>query len=101
MTPWWHYLIALFCALFLVNCVPHLVSGVMGRKFPTPFTGGPPRLDTASRNVLWGGINLIIGGVLLWLVRDSLGNPLIIAELVVVRLGRGLLSVPHHFSQLH
>lgn len=81
MTEWWHYLVAVLSPVFLVNGIPHFVSGTMGRSFPTPFVGGPPALDTPQRNVLWGGINWLLGGVLLWLLRDSLDEPLILAEL--------------------
>ena len=84
MTEWWHYLVAVFAPLFLVNGIPQFVSGTMGRTFPTPFVGGPPRLDTPRRNVAWGGMNWLLGGVLLWLLRDSLNNPIIVAELVIL-----------------
>ena len=84
MTEWWHYLVAVFAPLFLVNGIPHFVSGTMGRTFPTPFVGGPPNLDTPQRNVLWGGINWLVGGLLLWLLRDSLGNPILVAELLAL-----------------
>jgi len=84
MAPWWHYLLALLAPLFLVNGIPHFVSGTMGRTFPTPFVGGPPNLDTPQRNVLWGGINWLIGGVLLWLISASLGDVIIIAELIIL-----------------
>lgn len=84
MTEWWHYLVAVFAPLFLVNGIPHFVSGTMGRTFPTPFVGGPPRLDTPQRNVACGGMNWLLGGVLLWLLRDSLNNPIIVAELVIL-----------------
>jgi len=73
-----------FAPLCLVNGIPHFVSGIMGRIFPTPFVGGPPNLDTPQRNIVWGGINLLLGGILFWLLRDSLGNPVIVAELVIL-----------------
>lgn len=82
--PVWHYLVALFAPLVLVNGVPHFVSGTMGRSFPTPFVGGPPNLDTPQRNVLWGGINWLVGGMLLWVLRDSLSDPIIVAELLAL-----------------
>ena len=84
MLPWWHYLVGLFAPLFLVNMIPHTIAGLQGRRFPTPFVGGPPNLDTPQRNVLWGGINWLIGGALLWLLRDSLSSLVIVAELVIL-----------------
>ena len=36
------------------------------------------------RNVLWGAFNLIVGGVLLWQIRDGLGEMVIVIEIVGV-----------------
>jgi len=83
---WWYYLVAVPAALFLVNGIPHFTKGVAGRSFPTPFVGGPPRLDTPVNNVLWGGANLVVGGVLLWVIAPGLGDWLLVAELVAVGL---------------
>ena len=91
MTPWWHYVVALFAPLFLINGIPHTVSGLTGRRFPTPFVGGPPNLDTPPRNILWGGGNLVLGGVLLWLVSPSLSNLVIVIEMVIVAWGTAYL----------
>jgi uncharacterized membrane protein len=84
VTAWWHYLVAGLAAVFLVNGVPHFVAGTMGQAFPTLFVGGPPNLDTPTGNVLWGGLNLFLGGILLWLVRDSLANPIVLLELALI-----------------
>ena len=55
-----------FAGALLCNGVPHLVSGLQGMSFPTPFArprgvGNSPALV----NVLWGFINLSAGGYLL------------------------------------
>ena len=81
---WWYYLVAIPAALFLTNGIPHFTQGIAGRRFPSPFTGGPPRLDSAVNNVLWGGANLIVGGLLLWLISPGLGDWLLVAELFLV-----------------
>ncbi len=48
-----------------MNSVPHLINGVSGRSFPTPFASPPGRgLSPAWVNVLWGTFNLVIGYVL-------------------------------------
>ena len=86
---WWYYLVALPAALLLTNGIPHFTQGLAGRSFPSPFVGGPPRLDTPVNNVLWGGGNLIVGGVLLWLISPGLGDWLLVAEMVVVAMGYG------------
>ncbi len=84
MTPWWFYIVALFAAALLANGIPHFVQGASGNEFPTPFSGGPGTRDSALRNVLWGAGNLIVGGLLLWAIRNGLGNPVLVLELVVV-----------------
>ena len=86
MTEWWFYLVAIFAAAFLVNGVPHFTNGISGRRFPSPWSGGPGTEDSAVRNVFWGGGNLIVGGILLWLIRDGLGNIVLVIEMAVVGL---------------
>ena len=86
MTEWWFYLVAIFAALFLTNGVPHFTNGISGRKFPTPFSGGPGTEGSAVANVFWGGGNLVVGGVLLWLIRDGLSNIVLVIEMVVIGL---------------
>ncbi len=62
---------------FLVNGIPHLVSGLQGGQFPTPFA--KPRgvgNSTARTNVLWGGFNAVVGCLLLHASPFELGfNP--------------------------
>ena len=53
-------------AVVLTNAVPHLVSGLMGRRFQTPFATPPGRgLSSSSVNVLWAFLNLVIGYLLI------------------------------------
>jgi hypothetical protein len=84
MVEWWFYVVAIFAAALLVNGFPHFTNGISGRQFPTAFSGGPGTLDTPLRNVLWGSSNLIVGGFLLWLIRDGLSNAGLLIELLVV-----------------
>jgi hypothetical protein len=56
-----HYVAAFFAGAFLCNCVPHLVAGLQGMPFPTPFAqphgvGDSPALV----NFLWGFFNLLV-----------------------------------------
>lgn len=83
MTAWWYYVVAIFTPLLLVNGVPHFVQGLSGHQFPSPFSGGPGTLDSAARNVLWGGGNLIAGGILLWLISGGLTLVLVVEMLVI------------------
>lgn len=91
MSEWWFYLVAIFAPLFLVNGTPHFVQGLSGNRFPSPFSGGPGTGDEPWRNVLWGAGNLIVGGLLLWLVRDGLSNPVLVIEMLVVGVAGGAL----------
>jgi hypothetical protein len=63
----WFDLPAYFCAgAFVANFVPHFVSGVLGRTFPTPFATPPFRGPSSSRvNVLYGLGNLVVAYALL------------------------------------
>src|SRR5258708_33106789 len=62
---WYAYVGWFFASAFLVNAIPHVVQGVSGNRFQTPFAS--PRgigESSAVLNVIWGFINLAIGGVL-------------------------------------
>jgi hypothetical protein len=65
-----------FCGAFLANSVPHLVQGICGNNFQTPFAS-PPGVGEASAtvNVLWGWLNVVIGGFLLRYFFPSLPPP--------------------------
>ena len=68
---WAHDASYFFGGAFLVNAVPHFVSGVMGRPFQSPFA--KPRgegLSSSTVNVLWGFFNLAVGYVLVCRVGD-------------------------------
>ena len=51
-----------FAGALLCNCIPHLVSGLQGEPFPTPFAT-PHGVGNSSPllNVLWGFANLVAG----------------------------------------
>lgn len=65
MMLWLHEVSYLFGGMVLLNAVPHLVSGAMGRPFQTPFARprGPGQ-STSTANVLWGFANLVVGYLL-------------------------------------
>ena len=49
----------------LCNFIPHLVAGLQGSRFPTPFARfHGSRVSSPVTNVLWGSLNLA-GGVAL------------------------------------
>ena len=63
---WFHFPAYFFAGAFFANFVPHFVSGVLGRTFPTPFASPPFRGPSSPRvNVLYGMCNLAVAYVLL------------------------------------
>lgn len=68
---WFHFPAYFFGGVFFANFVPHFVSGVLGRTFPTPFASPPFRGQSSSRvNVLYGLCNLAFAYALLSRVGD-------------------------------
>jgi hypothetical protein len=68
---WFHFPAYFFAGAFSANFVPHFVSGVLGRTFPTPFASPPFRGQSPSRvNVLYGLGNLAVAYALLLHVGD-------------------------------
>jgi hypothetical protein len=62
---WAHYISYFFGGVFLANAIPHLVSGVMGRPFQSPFSKPPGEgLSSSTVNVVWGFFNLAIAYIL-------------------------------------
>ncbi len=62
---WIHLVSYFFGGVFLVNAVPHFVSGMMGQPFQSPFAKPPGQgLSSSTVNVLWGFFNLVIGYML-------------------------------------
>ena len=56
------YVFICMSGMLITNAVPHLVAGLQGRPFPTPFArpsgfGNSP----AIVNFLWGALNLLVG----------------------------------------
>lgn len=68
---WPHLLSYFFGGAFLANAVPHLVSGMMGRPFQSPFAKPPGQgLSSSTVNVFWGFFNLVVGWLLVCRVGD-------------------------------
>jgi hypothetical protein len=62
---WYHDISYFFGGAFLVNAVPHFVSGVTGHPFQSPFATPPGEgLSSATINVLWGAFNIVVGYLL-------------------------------------
>ena len=73
--PWYDYIAALFAGAFFANVVPHLVNGVSGDPFPTPFAKPPGQgLSSPTVNVVWALFNLVIGYILFLVGKVSSGD---------------------------
>lgn len=65
--PWYVYVAYFFGGAFSVNAIPHFVSGVTGRVFPTPFAKPPGKgMSSPVVNVFWGTFNGIVGYALIF-----------------------------------
>jgi len=90
------YLALFFAGAFLCNSIPHLVAGLQGMPFPTPFAK-PHGVGNSSPvvNFLWGLFNLLAGGWLwsLFPVRPGLypGFGVLVLGVLVV----GLFAAVH------
>lgn len=99
---WFHYVSYFLGGAFLTNAVPHLVSGVMGRPFQSPFAKPPGEgLSSSTVNVLWGFLNLAVGYILVCRV----GNFDLRSTVDVVVAGLGILLMSmfgaRHFGRFH
>jgi hypothetical protein len=68
---WLHLVSYFFGGAFLANAIPHVVSGMMGRPFQSPFAKPPGQgLSSSTANVAWGVINLVVAYILICRVGD-------------------------------
>ena len=86
------YFAYFFGGIFLGNAIPHLVNGISGRKFPTPFAnsfGNGP--SSSMANVLWAFANLTASYFLIFHVWFF--NPYSLRDVGMVGLGFLFISV--------
>ncbi len=68
---WPHLLSYFFGGAVLANAIPHLVAGMMGRPFQSPFAKPSGEgLSSSTVNVLWSFFNLAVGYMLVCRVGD-------------------------------
>jgi hypothetical protein len=91
-----HIIASFFAGAFLCNCIPHLIAGLQGKGFPSPFAK-PHGVGFSSPlvNFLWGSLNLIAGIVLL---KSASIEPGLNVDFVVVLIGWLVLGC---FAALH
>ncbi|NTX31398.1 hypothetical protein HT746_30515 [Burkholderia pyrrocinia] len=97
-----HLVSYFFGGAFLANAVPHLVSGLRGEPFQTPFANPPGRgLSSSTVNVVWGFVNLAIGYALV----GRVGAFDLKATADAAALGLGILALglflARRFGALH
>ena len=65
-TRWYHFIAYFFGGAFLANTIPHLVNGISGNPFQSPFASPPGQgLSSSTVNVLWGSFNLVAAYLLI------------------------------------
>jgi hypothetical protein len=101
-TRWYHFIAYFFGGVFLANTIPHLVSGISGLPFQSPFASPPGKgLSSSTVNILWGMFNLAVAyGLVVRVARFELRLTRHVAA-----LGLGVLlaalSLAHNFGRLH
>lgn len=100
MQPWYFYVLQLVTGALLVNAVPHLVAGLQGMPFQTPFAT-PSGIGESSPtvNVWWGFANLA-GGLAL-LHRFTSGDAAGYIALAAGALGLGTFCSRHFGKVRH
>ena len=101
-TRWYHLIAYFFGGAFLANTIPHLVNGISGLPFQSPFASPPGRgLSSSTVNVLWGMFNLAVAyGLVARVGRFDLQRTI---HVVVLALGALLIALrlARHFGELH
>ncbi len=61
------YISYFFGGVFLANAIPHIVSGMMGRPFQSPFAKPSGEgLSSSTVNVIWGSFNVMVSYLLIF-----------------------------------
>jgi hypothetical protein len=99
---WYHLIAYFFGGAFLANAIPHLLSGMVGNPFQSPFASPPGKgLSSATVNVLWGSFNLAVAyGLVARVGRFDLRRT---THVVVLGVGALLMALmlARHFGELH
>ncbi len=99
---WLTYVSYFFGGAFVGNAIPHLVSGVSGRAFQSPFAKPPGEgLSSARVNILWGYFNAGVGYLLIFKVGDFEIHQL--GQVGAVGVGALVISLfcGQHFGKFH
>ncbi|MFR9560829.1 MAG: hypothetical protein SNH45_07440 [Rikenellaceae bacterium] len=59
------FLIAFVFGFFATNSLPHIIPGIHGKSFYSPFASPPTKgKSSAIVNVLWGFVNVVVAYIL-------------------------------------
>ena len=99
---WLHLVSYFFGGVSLANAVPHLVIGMMGRPFQSPFAKPPGQgFSSSTTNVVWGFFNVVVGYLLVLRV----GHFDLRSTTHALALGAGVLLIScqmaHHFGKFN
>ncbi len=99
---WYHYVAYFFGGAFLANTLPHLINGVSGRSFQSPFAKPPGKgLSSSTVNALWGLFNLAVA----WLLLARVGSFSLRDTGQMLALGAGMLlmsvNLARAFGKFH
>jgi len=86
----------------LANALPHVVSGMMGKPFQSPFAKPPGEgLSSSTINVLWGFCNLVLGYLLVCRVGDFAWRDTV--DVAALGVGAFLVALfsARHFGRFH
>jgi hypothetical protein len=101
-TRWYHDVAYFFGGAFLADTIPHLVNGISGSPFQSPFASPPGvGLSSSTVNVLWGMFNLAVAyGLVVRVGRFDLRRT---RHAAVLGLGSLLiaLQLARHFGEFH
>ena len=99
----WAFLLSYVCGgAFLANAIPHVVSGMMGRPFQSPFAKPPGEgLSSSTVNVVWGSLNLAVAYLLVCCVGEF--EPRDTADIAALGAGALLIALfsARHFGRLN
>ena len=99
---WLHLVSYFFGGAFTANAIPHLVSGLTGRAFQSPFATPPGEgLSSSTVNVLWGFFNAAIAYLLL--AHVGVFDPRAVSHIVPFALGALLICIfgARHFGKFY
>ena len=101
-TRWYHDVAYFFGGAFFANTIPHLVNGISGLPFQSPFAKPPGEgLSSSTVNVLWGMFNLAVAyGLVVRVGRFDLRRT---RHVAVLGLGALLMALmlARHFGEFH